>query len=187
MSLTLSKMIPLGTKAPYFDLPTTEGKNVSLDDLSGKKILVVMFICNHCPYVTHVKEEIIRIANNYNGKGVGFVGINSNDPNYDSQDSFENMKNENYPFPYAFDETQKVAKAYRAMCTPDTYVFDENRELVYRGQTDNSRPGNGKELTGKDLREALDTVLRGEKPNSDQNPSSGCNIKWKPANEPDPF
>lgn len=182
MSLTLSTMIPLGTKAPDLDLPTTDGKNISLKDFSDKKTLVVMFICNHCPYVIHVKKEIIRIANDYMDKSVGFIGINSNDPNYDISDSFENMKQENYPFPYAFDETQEIAKAYNAVCTPDIYLFDKNRELIYRGQIDDSRPGNGKELTGKDLREALNSVLKGKSVFKDQKPSSGCNIKWKPAN-----
>lgn len=185
MSLTPSTMLPLGTKAPNFGLPTTEGKNISLGDFSDKKALVIMFICNHCPYVIHVKEELIRIANDYMDKDVGFIGINSNDPDYESLDSFENMKKENYPFPYAFDETQEIAKEYKAACTPDIYVFDNKRELVYRGQLDDSRPGNGKELNGKDLRGALDTILKSEAPSSDQKPSSGCNIKWKSGNEPD--
>jgi peroxiredoxin len=185
MSLTPSTMLSLGTKAPNFNLPTTEDKNISLDDFSNEKILVVMFICNHCPYVIHVKEELISIANDYMDKGVGFIGINSNDPNHDPTDGFEYMKQENYPFPYAYDETQEVAKEYKAACTPDIYVFDEERKLVYRGQIDNSRPGNGKELTGKDLREALDSILEGKLPSPNQKPSSGCNIKWKPGNEPE--
>lgn len=180
-------MQSLGTKAPDFNLPTTESVDVSLGTFKNKKVLVVMFICNHCPYAIHVKEELVKIANDYKDKGVGFVGINSNDPDYDSQDSFENMKKENYPFPYAFDETQEVAKTYKAACTPDIFVFDEKRELSYRGQVDDSRPGNGKPLTGKDLREALDALLAGHKPESNQKPSSGCNIKWKPDNEPDYF
>ncbi|MFC1700393.1 thioredoxin family protein [Patescibacteria group bacterium] len=185
MSLTPSTMLPLGTKAPNFNLPTTKGTNISLSDFSDKKALVVMFICNHCPYVIHVKEELIRISSDYKDQSVGFIGINSNDPNHDPTDGFEHMKKENYPFPYAFDETQEVAKEYKAACTPDIFVFDEKRELIYRGQIDDSRPGNAKELTGKDLREALGSILKGKKPLDDQKPSSGCNIKWKPGNEPE--
>ncbi|MDC0449073.1 thioredoxin family protein [bacterium] len=179
MSLTPSTMLPLGTKAPKFDLPTTTGENITLNDFQAKKALVVMFICNHCPYVIHIKNQLIKIGNDYQNKSVGIVAINSNDPDYDSSDSFENMKNEGYPFPYAFDKTQEVAKAYSAACTPDIYVFNQNRELVYRGQSDDSRPGNGLPTTGKDLRNAIDAVLNETEVDANQKPSTGCNIKWR--------
>ncbi|MFC1622145.1 thioredoxin family protein [Patescibacteria group bacterium] len=179
MSLTPSTIIPLDTKAPDFNLPTTSGKNITIDDFKNNKVLVIMFICNHCPYVIHVKNELVRIGNDYSDKSVGIIGINSNDPDYDSSDSFENMKNEDYPFPYAFDETQEVAKAYKAACTPDIYVFDQERKLVYRGQLDDSRPGNNIPVTGIDLRNAIDAVLEGKEVDLNQKPSSGCGIKWK--------
>lgn len=184
MSLTPSNMIPLGTKAPDFDLPSADGGNVKLSDFDNKKILVVMFICNHCPYVIHIKDELIKIGEDYMGKEVGIIAINSNDPAYDPSDSFEYMKDEGYPFPYLFDETQEVAHAYKAACTPDIYVFDENRELVYRGQLDSSRPGNNTPVDGTDLRAAISSLIMGQEVNPDQKPSSGCNIKWKPGNQP---
>lgn len=172
-------MIPLGTKAPDFTLLDVSGDMVSLSNFSNKKVLVVMFICNHCPYVIHVKEELIRIGHDYENSDVGIVAINSNDPNYDPADDYEHMKEEGYPFPYLFDETQEVAKAYNAACTPDLYVFDEDKKLVYRGQLDDSRPGNLKEVNGIDLRNAIDAVLNDTPIDTNQKPSSGCNIKWK--------
>lgn len=177
-------MLPLGTKAPSFDLPTTDGTNVSLEDFSEHKALLVMFICNHCPYVIHVKDELIKLGGEYMNKVVGIVAINSNDPNYDPSDNFEHMKKEKYPFPYAFDETQEVAKEYKAACTPDIYLFDKEMKLVYRGQLDDSRPGNNVPVTGKDLRKGLDAVLNNQEISLEQKPSSGCNIKWKSGNEP---
>ncbi len=184
MSRTPSNMIPLGTKAPNFDLiDTISNKKLSLNSLKGNKATVIFFICNHCPFVIHVNEELISIANDFSKKGISFIAISSNDIVNYPQDSPELMKkvalNLNYPFPYLFDETQKVAKAYDAACTPDTYVFDENLELVYRGQLDNSRPGNGIYVTGKDLRNALHNLLEGNEVLQNQKPSIGCNIKWK--------
>ncbi len=188
MAYTESTMLPLGTKAPDFTLPdTVSGKMVSLKELSkGKKATVVMFLCNHCPYVIHVNPEIVRLANDYIPKGVAFVGISSNDVEQYPDDAPDKMKEVaqrlGYPFPYLYDETQEVAKAYDAACTPDFYVFDENLQLVYRGRLDDSRPGNGKPLTGKDLRRALDAVLAGQPVDPVQYPSGGCNIKWKKQN-----
>lgn len=179
MSLTPSTMTPLGTKAPEFNLPSTENNDVSLADFKNKKVMVVLFICNHCPFVIHVKDGLKSFGKDYVDKDVGIVAINSNDPAYDPSDGFEYMKKETYPFPYLFDETQEVAKAYNAACTPDMFVFDEIRSLVYRGQFDDSRPGNGKEVTGSDLRAAVDALLEEKEVNSDQKPSTGCNIKWK--------
>jgi hypothetical protein len=144
-----------------------------------------MFICNHCPYVIHVKQGLIDIYNDYKDKNVGFVAISSNDPDYETSDSFENMKKEGYPFPYLFDETQEVAKSYGAACTPDIFVYNEQRVLVYRGQLDGSRPGNGVPVTGEDLRAAIDATLTNTKVSQDQKPSTGCNIKWKLGNEPE--
>lgn len=184
MSLTPSNMLPLGTAAPDFNLlDTVSGKNISFDDVATDKATVVMFICNHCPYVIHVNEEIVRVANDYQAKGVGFVAISSNDVENYPADSPDKMKTlaeeEGYTFPYLYDETQEVAKAYDAACTPDFYVFDGNEKLVYRGRLDDSRPGNGKPLTGIDLRAALDAVLTGGEISEVQYPSMGCNIKWK--------
>lgn len=184
MSRTLSNMIPLRTKAPNFDLiDTISNKNLSLNSLKGNKATVIFFICNHCPFVIHVNEELVRIANDFSEKAISFIAISSNDIVNYPQDSPELMKktalNLNYPFPYLFDETQEVAKAYDAACTPDTYVFDENLELIYRGQLDNSRPGNGILVTGKDLRNALQNLLDGNEVLQNQKPSIGCNIKWK--------
>lgn len=185
MAYTESHMLPLGTKAPDFTLPdTVSGKMVSLKDLAkGKKATVVMFLCNHCPYVVHVNPEIVRLANDYIPKGVAFVGISSNDVEQYPDDAPDKMKEVaervGYPFPYLYDETQEVARAYDAACTPDFYVFDENLKLVYRGRLDDSRPGNNKPLTGKDLRRALDAVLSGQPVDPIQYPSGGCNIKWK--------
>jgi len=184
MAMTPSNMLLLGTKAPGFSLPDTISDTVlNLNELKGDAGTVIMFICNHCPFVIHVNSELVDIANAYVEKGVGFIAISSNDAVNYPQDSPEKMKihakNENYPFPYLFDETQEVAKAYDAACTPDFYVFDDKLALVYRGQLDNSRPGNGQPLTGKDLRQALDCLILGKKNTETQKPSIGCNIKWK--------
>jgi peroxiredoxin len=184
-------MLPLGTTAPDFRLPDTNGKTVSLADFKDKPALLIMFICNHCPYVKHIRTGIAQLARDYLPRGVGIVGINSNDVENHPDDSPTKMKEEvktaGYLFPYLYDESQTAAKAYRAACTPDIYIFDKNRKLVYRGQFDDSRPGNGIPVTGKDLRAALDTVLAGKSVSPNQKASMGCNIKWKAGNEPDYF
>ena len=184
MAMTPSNMLLLGTKAPDFSLPDTISDTVlSLNALKGDIGTVIMFICNHCPFVIHVNSELVDIANAYAEKGIGFIAISSNDAINYPQDSPEKMKiharTENYPFPYLYDETQKVAKAYDAACTPDFYVFDDNLELVYRGQLDDSRPDNDQPLIGKDLRHALDCLIVGKENTKTQKPSIGCNIKWK--------
>jgi peroxiredoxin len=190
MALTPSTMmLELGAPAPDFHLPdVVTGKTISLDTFAGKKALVVMFICRHCPYVVHVKEELARLGRDYAGKNVGIVAISSNDATaypMDAPPSLKQMAEElGFNFPYCYDETQETAKAYAAACTPDFYVFDENRKLVYRGQLDDSRPGNGIPVTGRDLRAAIDAVLEGRPAPAQQKPSMGCNIKWKPGNEP---
>lgn len=189
MSATSTMLLPLGTEAPDFALPNVlSGQMVKRDDFKEAKALVVIFACNHCPYVIHVKDEIARIAEEYQAKGVAFVAINSNDVEQYPEDSPENMKLKaeewGWKFPYLFDETQEVAKAYRAACTPDFFVFDSARRLVYRGQLDDSRPKNNVPLNGADLRRALDAVLQGEMPSETQKPSVGCSIKWKPGNAP---
>ena len=180
---TLSNMMELGTKAPSFSLmDTVSNKTVTLEDLRSDVATVVFFICNHCPYVKHINSKIVEVANKYQAKGVQFVAISSNDVKTHPQDGPDEMKqvakDEKYPFPYLYDETQKVAKAYQAECTPDLFVFDTNLKCVYRGQFDNTRPNKG-EPTGKDLSAALDAIIAGEKVNPDQKPSMGCNIKWK--------
>lgn len=184
-------MLPLGTTAPDFKLPDTDGKTVSIADFKDKSALLVLFICNHCPYVKHIRSGLAQLARDYQAKQVGMVAINSNDVANYPDDSPARMKEEvksvGYSFPYLYDETQAVAKAYRAACTPDIYLFDKNQKLVYRGQFDDSRPGNGVPVTGKDLRAALDAVLAGEAISPDQKVSMGCNIKWKSGNEPDYF
>ena len=189
MALTPSTMLPLGTAAPDFNLPDTNGKLVSLANFKDQAALVVIFMCNHCPYVIHLRAGLAQLARDYAPKQVGVVGINSNDVKNYPADSPAKMKDEvktaGYIFPYLYDETQAVAKAYRAACTPDIYLFDRGRRLVYRGQFDASRPGNGIPVTGKDLRAALDTVLAGRITSEFQAPSIGCNIKWKGGNEPD--
>ena len=191
MALTPSTMLPLGTVAPDFRSPDTTGKLVSLADFKDAPALLVIFMCNHCPYVKHIRQGLARLARDYNPRGVAIVGINSNDVAAYPEDSparmAEEVKSAGYVFPYLFDETQAVAKAYRAACTPDLYVFDAARGLVYRGQFDDSRPGNGVPVTGKDLRATLDAVLAGKPISPDQKSSIGCNIKWKPGNEPDYF
>ena len=191
MALTPSTMLPLGTAAPDFKLPDTNGKAVSLSDFKDKSALLVLFICNHCPYVKHIRTGLAQLARDYLPRGVAIVGINSNDVANYPEDSPARMKEEvksaGYTFPYLYDESQAVAKAYRAACTPDIYVFDKDHKLVYRGQFDDSRPGNGIPVTGKDLRAALDAVIAGKPVPPNQKASIGCNIKWKAGNEPDFF
>ncbi len=184
MALTPSNMLELGTVAPSFKLLDTISGNVySFKDLKSKTATVVMFICNHCPFVIHVNEEIVKVANEYKAKGVSFIAISSNDVENYPQDSPVKMKvlahQEGFTFPYLYDETQEVAKSYDAACTPDFYVFDGKDTLQYRGRLDDSRPGNDIPLTGKDLRDALDQVISGGQPTDNQHPSMGCNIKWK--------
>ena len=191
MSLTPSTMLPLGTTAPDFTLPDTNGKTVSLVDFKDKPALLVMFICNHCPYVKHIRVGLAQLARDYLPRSVAIVGINSNDVENYPDDSPAKMKEEaksaGYLFPYLYDESQAAAKAYYAACTPDIYLFDKSRKLFYRGQFDDSRPGNGISVTGKDLRTALDVVLAGKPVLPNQKASMGCNIKWKAGNEPDYF
>lgn len=184
MARTPSNMLPLGTPAPDFTLlDTVSGKTVSLDELKSDKATVIMFICNHCPFVKHVDEAIVSLTKDYQAKGVSVIAISSNDVENYPQDSPELMKEEaekvGYTFPYLYDETQEVAKAYDAACTPDFYVFDKDLKCAYRGQLDDSRPGNDKPVTGKDLRAALDEILEGKEVSAPQIPSLGCNIKWK--------
>ena len=189
MVATASTMSPLGTVAPDFSLPDTNGKSVSLADLKDAPALLVVFMCNHCPFVRHISGGLAELAREYQGRGVAVVGINSNDvakyPDDSPQKMVEEVAAAGYTFPYLFDETQEVAKAYQAACTPDFFVFDRDQRLVYRGQMDDSRPDSGIQVTGKDLRAALDAVLAGQPALENQKPSVGCNIKWKPGNEPD--
>jgi peroxiredoxin len=184
-------MLTLGTKAPDFSLVNVDGRTVSLSDFEGAPALLVMFMCNHCPFVKHVAVELARLGQEYQQKGVAVVGINSNDAGAYPDDSPERMVHEveerGYTFPYLFDETQEVAKAYHAACTPDFYVFDKNQKLVYRGQLDSSRPDSGIPVTGEDLRRALNAVLAGKPVPQQQTPSIGCNIKWRAGNEPEYF
>jgi peroxiredoxin len=191
MAVTPSTMLPLGTKVPQFRLRDPQGKWVSSDDFKAAPALLVAFICNHCPFVKHIRSEFAELAREYKARGVGIVGINSNDLVASPDDRPEKMAEEakqiGYVFPYLFDETQEVAKAYRAACTPDLFLFDRKGLLVYRGQFDGSRPGNGTPVTGEDLRSALDTVLTGDVVPTDQKPSIGCNIKWRNGNAPDYF
>ena len=184
MSLTYSEMMPLGTVAPAFSLPdAVSGKTLSLNELKSDIGTVIMFICNHCPYVIHVENEIAAIANEYQKKGIAFIAISANDAENYPQDSPDNMKVKaaevGYSFPYLHDESQEVAKAYQAACTPDFYVFDAKLQCVYRGRMDNSSPGNGQPVTGSALRTTLDAVIDGTSISDDQLPSMGCNIKWK--------
>lgn len=197
MALTQSTMMALGSKAPNFSLLATDGNLVSLADFSHARALVILFICNHCPYVIHIAPALAKLAKEYQQRGIDFVAINSNDTDAYPADSFANMKLEKekrgYTFPYLFDETQEVARIYGAACTPDIYVFDNDQSLAYRGQFDDTRPnrissGNYDSsvnpASGVSLRKALDLLLAGEKIPEDQYPSMGCNIKWKPGNEP---
>jgi len=188
MAMTPSMMVPLGMKAPDFCLPDVAGKVVSLSDFQDARALLVIFMCNHCPFVKHVHHRLLELIREYQAKGVAVVAINSNDVAAFPEDSPEMMARYagkfGYTFAYLFDESQEVAKAYQAACTPDFFLFDRDRRLVYRGQMDDSRPGNNKPVTGADLRAALDAVLEGHPVSRNQRPSIGCNIKWKPANEP---
>lgn len=184
MALTASTMLPLGTKAPDFILPdTVSNKEMSLDELKSEVATVIMFICNHCPYVKHVQEQLVDLAEDFIPDGIKFIAISSNDVENYPEDSpelmYEEAKKWGYPFPYLYDDTQAVARAYDAACTPDFYIFDKNMELIYRGQLDDSRPGNGKPLTGMDIRNVLDDYLKGNPITENQIPSQGCNIKWK--------
>ncbi|MEW7279535.1 thioredoxin family protein [Aquimarina sp. 2201CG1-2-11] len=184
MARTPSNMLPLGTIAPDFTLiDSVTNDPVGLQNIKGEKGTVVMFICNHCPFVIHVNEEIVRIANDYRVQGFGFVAISSNDVEKYPQDAPKEMwktaRKNNYTFPYLFDESQEIAKKYDAACTPDFYLFDAELKLIYRGQLDDSRPGNGIPVNGRYLRQALDAVLRNATVSEDQKPSIGCNIKWK--------
>ena len=185
MANTPSNMLDLGTRAPFFELPNPSHSNEiqSLEDLKGEKGTLVIFMCNHCPFVHHVMEEVLKVVNDYRVQGIGFVAISSNDVVKYPQDAPELMTEfafENgFEFPYLFDETQEVAKAYDAACTPDFYLFDNQNKLVYRGQLDDSRPANGIPLSGSDLRSAIDSVVMNRLINPEQKPSIGCNIKWK--------
>ncbi len=192
MALTPSTMLALGTQAPDFHLPdVVSDQTMSLDTFTGKKALLVMFICQHCPYVQHVKEELARLGRDYAKEDVGIVAISANDaaayPD-DAPDQLKKMAKElGFTFPLCYDESQEVAKAYTAACTPDFFLFDAQRRLVYRGQLDDSRPGNGKPVNGRDLRAAIEAVLAGKPVSHDQRSSLGCNIKWKKGNEPTYF
>ena len=183
MALTPSNMLALGTEAPGFSLLDTDGKMVSLEGIKGKKPFMVMFICNHCPYVKHIREGLAELTSAYLKKGIAVFAINSNDVINYPEDSPEKMaeekKDARYEFPYLFDSDQTIAQAYQAACTPDFYLFDSTGHLVYRGQFDESRPGNKIPVTGSDLKRAMDRVLEGKSPDPDQRPSIGCNIKWK--------
>jgi peroxiredoxin len=191
MVKTASTMRKLGTPAPDFQLRNVDGQMVGMRDFDDQPALLVIFMCNHCPFVKHVAPELTRLASDYLPRGVAIVGINSNDAATHPQDSPEQMVHEaeqrGYPFPYLYDETQEVAKTCGAACTPDFFLFDRERKLVYRGQLDASRPDNNIPLTGSDLRAALDAVLAGRAPPEKQIPSIGCNIKWREGNEPDYF
>ncbi len=188
MVKTASTMATLGSQAPDFSLVNVDGRTVSLADFAGKKGLLVIFMCNHCPFVKHVAAELARLANDYLPKGLAIVGINSNDAATHPEDSPERMVHEaeerNYSFPYLYDETQEVAQSYKAACTPDFFLYDAQKRLAYRGQLDDSRPSNGIPVTGRDLRAAIDAVLIGKPPAEKQTPSIGCNIKWKQGAEP---
>ena len=184
MARTPSVMIALGTTAPGFTLPdTVSGNNISLNDVKGEKATLIMFICNHCPFVKHVNDELVKLANDYRNKGIGFVAISSNDATSHPDDAPEQMRKVaeqlKYPFPYCYDETQQVARIFNAACTPDFFIYDNNLQLVYRGQLDDSRPGNGVPVTGKDIRLTLDCIINNQLVPANQLPSIGCNIKWK--------
>lgn len=191
MVRTPSTMLPLGTPAPDFALPDVDGRTVSLADFEGAPGLLVVFMCNHCPFVIHLAEALAAFGKEYQAKGLAMVGVSSNDVENYPADSPDKMALEaearGYTFPYLYDATQAVAKQYRAACTPDFFLFDADRKLVYRGQFDSSRPDSGVKPTGEDLRAACDAVLAGQAPSEQQLPSIGCNIKWKPGAEPDYF
>ena len=189
MARTESTMLELGTQAPGFSLPDTTGKLVTLADFEDANGLLVVFMCNHCPYVIHIRDALAAFAEEYQDQGLAVVGINSNDAANYPDDSPEKMAEEvatrGYTFPYLYDESQAVAQAYKAACTPDFFLFDADRKLVYRGQFDDSRPRNDIPVTGIDLRAAVDALLNDDEMPDEQKPSMGCNIKWKPGNEPD--
>jgi peroxiredoxin len=191
MAVTPSTMLPLGTKALSFRLPDTEGRFVSIDDFRGSPAFLVVFMCNHCPYVKHIRGHLVELVKEYQKRSVDVVGINSNDVSSFPEDSPESMRRVarelGFTFPYLYDESQRIAKAYRAACTPDFFLFGGEKKLVYRGQLDSSRPGNDIPITGRDLRSALDAVLAGKPVTTEQRPSLGCNIKWRAGNEPDYF
>lgn len=189
MAATVSTMLPLGTKAPAFSLPDTRGGTVSISDFKEAKALLVVFMCNHCPFVRHILGRFVKLAKDYHDKGVAAVAINSNDVESYPDDRPERMtqvaREKGFSFPYLYDETQEVAQAYHAACTPDFFLFDQARALVYRGQMDDSRPGNDAPVDGADLRAALDAVLAGRPVPEPQKPSMGCSIKWTPDHEPE--
>lgn len=193
MTVTPSTMLPLGTRAPDFALPDenplTDRGEVTLKDYGDRPAVLVAFVCNHCPYVKHIVDEFVDHAADYQDRGVGVVAISSNDPEDYPDDAPDEMarlaEEKGFGFPYCFDETQQVAQAYRAACTPDFFLVDDDLELFYRGQFDDSRPGNDQPVTGEDLDEAVDRALAGEEPPEEQTPSQGCSIKWKPGNEPE--
>lgn len=190
MARTASTMLALRTKAPDFQLPdVVSGKTISLDTFAGKRGLLVMFICRHCPFVKHIQQELAQIGKDYVNTDIGIVAISTNDASKypdDAPDKLKEMVTElGFTFPFCYDESQATAKAYTAACTPDFFLFDATQQLVYRGQLDDSRPGNAQPVTGKDLRAAIDAVLSNTTINPDQKPSIGCNIKWKPGNEPE--
>lgn len=190
MAQTASTMLPLGTPAPTFDLPEpATGRTVTLTDFQNAPALLVIFMCNHCPFVKHLRQGLAQFAREYQDRGLAIVAVSANDVANYPEDSPARMVEEarvfGYPFPYLYDETQVVAKAYRAACTPDFFLFDAGRKLVYRGQFDGSRPGNNLPVTGADLRAAADAALAGQPVSSNQKPSIGCNIKWKAGNGPE--
>jgi peroxiredoxin len=191
MPMTPSTMLELGTSLPSFRLPDIDGRSISSAQFLESPGLLIVFICPHCPVVRHIRTELAKYAREYQEKGLAIVGINSNDSIVFPDDGLEGMRKEivqaGYPFPYLIDESQAVAKAFHAACTPDFFLFDRNRKLVYRGQFDDSRPNNPIPVTGSDLRAATDAVLQGRTPSSNQKPSIGCNIKWKIGNEPEYF
>ncbi len=191
MVKTASTMLPLGTSAPDFTLPNVDGRNVSLKDFKGAKGLLVAFLCNHCPFVVHIRSEFAQFAREYQARGLAVVAISSNDATAFPADGPEQMKTEatsaGYSFPYLYDQSQATAKAYRAACTPDLFLFDGKQHLVYRGQFDDSRPSNGLPVNGSHLRSACDAMLAGQTIQDGQRPSIGCNIKWRPGNEPNYF
>lgn len=189
MAQKSSSMLALGTPAPDFTLPDPGGRITALNDFAGAPALLIIFMCNHCPFVKHIRGSLAALVHEYQARGVAVAGINSNDIQAYPDDAPARMKEEAiaaaYTFPYLFDETQSAAKAFRAACTPDFFLFDRNRKLAYRGQFDDSRPGNGVPVTGEDLRAALDAVLAGRPVSGQQRPSIGCGLKWKPGNEPE--
>ena len=191
MVMTASTMLPLGSDLPEFSLPDTDGNQLATADLPAGKPVLVMFICNHCPFVIHLQQALAQFGSEYQEKGLSVIAISSNDVSTHPADSPEKMaemaKKSGWTFPYLYDETQQVAKAFRAACTPDFFLFDQSHKLAYRGQFDDSRPGNGIEVTGADLRSACDAVLAGQPVPEPQKPSIGCNIKWKQGQEPDYF